>query len=249
MTDLTSEAIMVLAILQQASGAAGSTPGALDGTPWIDWVGLGIVVLFLILGIKHGLVWQMTRLLGMLLAVYIARTLSPELAPKFQSILNLSIQACEGIVWFLVFLSSLLVMAFIGMVGKRALEAVQLGPMDRLGGGMAGAVTGLVVHCVLLLMLTSLATADWASRTMRGSASATMLDNLSRKSHILLNAEAAETIVDPWGHVHDSHMQEADRQDLRRQQEDSRLREQRLRQQADEESRRRESQQSAARVK
>ena len=237
---------MAIAILQEAAGSGG---GALDATPWIDWVGLGIVALFLVLGIKHGLVWQVTRLLGMLLAVYIARTLSPEVAPKFQAILNLSIRACEGIVWFLVFLGSLLVMAVIGMIGKRALEAVQLGPMDRLGGGMAGAVTGLVVHCVLLLMLTSLATADWASKTMRGSASATILDNLSRKSHILLNAEAAGKIVDPWGANHDAHMQEADREALRRQQEESRAREKRLREQAVVENRRRRAQEDAGRVR
>ena len=109
---------MVLAILQQASGATGSAGGSLSGTPWIDFVGLGIVLRFRGLGIKHGLVWQMTRLLGMLLAVYIARTLSPELVPKFQSVLQLSMKVCEGIVWFLVFLGSLLVMSFIGMVGK-----------------------------------------------------------------------------------------------------------------------------------
>jgi hypothetical protein len=121
--------------------------------------------------------------------------------------------------------------------------------MDRLGGGMAGAVTGLVVHCVLLLMLTSLATADWASKTMRGSASATILDNLSRKSHILLNAEAAGKIVDPWGANHDAHMQQEDREALRRQQEESRAREKRLREQADEENRRRRAQEDAGRVR
>ena len=240
---------MVLALLQQASGAAGSGGSPLGGHPWIDYVGLGIVILFFFLGIKHGLVWQVTRLLGMLASVYIARTLSPELVPKVQTVLQLSMKVCEGIVWFLVFLVSLLGMAFIGMIGKRALEAVQLGPMDRLGGGMAGAFTGLVVHCVILVMLTSLATADWASRTMRGSASATILDNLSRKSHILLNAQAAEKIVDPWGHVHDSHIQEANREEIRRQQEESRLREKRLRQQADEELRRRRQQEQASKVR
>ena len=30
-----------------------------------------------------------------------------------------------------------------------------------------------------------------------------MLDNLSRKQHLLLDAEAAERIVGEWGRVHD----------------------------------------------
>lgn len=233
---------MFLALIQQQAPQSGGASGPLGGAPWIDLVGLGIVLVFLVLGIRRGLVWQVTRLFGMLLAVYIARTLSPEVVPKFQSVLQLSMKVCEGIVWFLVFMASLVCMALIGMVGKRALEAVQLGPMDRLGGGMAGAFTGIVVHCVILVLLTSVATADWASRTLRGSASATILDNLSRKSHILLNAQAAERIVDPWGHAHDNHLQREREEAVKRQYEMSRQREQRLREMADEESRRRREQ-------
>lgn len=245
---------MVFAILQQASESAEATRGVLGGTPWIDWVGLGLVLLFLVLGVRHGLVWQVTRLIGMLLAVYVARTLSPELAPRFQSVLQhsdiqLSEKVCLGVLWVLVFGASLLVAALVGMLGKRALEAVQLGTMDRVGGGMAGAFTGVVLHCVLLLFLTSLTTEDWMSRTMRGSASATVFDNLSRKSHILLTSQAAERIVDPWGHVHDSHLQEEHRADLKRQQEESRLRERRLREQADEENRKRRAREQASGIR
>lgn len=176
----------------------------LSGTPWIDLVGLGVVTLFFLLGLRHGLVWQVTRLIGMLVALALARGLSPELTPHVEQILSLPIKACQGIVWFLIFAGTLIVTAMIGMVGRRALEAVHLGTMDRMGGGLAGAVTGVIVHCAVLVLLSSVGTAEWASNTFKGSASASMLDSLSRKSKILLDAQAAERIMEPWGKAYDA---------------------------------------------
>ncbi|QDV07351.1 Colicin V production protein [Planctomycetes bacterium Poly30] len=186
-----------------AEAPASGFGGLFSGTPWIDLVGMGIVLLFFILGLRHGLVWQVTRLIGMLVAVTLARSLSPEFVPHVEQALNLPTRACQGIVWFLVFLATLLITAMIGMVGRRALEAVHLGPMDRMGGGLAGAFTGVVLHCAVLVLLTSLGTTDWATSMLKGSASASMLDNLSRKTHVLLDAQAAERIMEPWGQSYD----------------------------------------------
>lgn len=186
-----------------APAPASGFGGLFSGTPWIDLVGLGIVLLFFILGLRHGLVWQVTRLIGMLVAVTLARSLSPEFVPHVEQALNLPTRACQGIVWFMVFLATLLITALIGIVGRRALEAVHLGPMDRMGGGLAGAVTGVVLHCAVLVLLTAVGTTDWATRTLRGSASASMLDSLSRKTHLLLDAQAAERIMEPWGQSYD----------------------------------------------
>ena len=194
----------------EVANATGGISGLFNGTPWIDIVGIGLVALFFILGLRHGLVWQVTRLIGMLVAVTLARSLSPEFAPHVESALSLPTKASQGIVWFLVFLATLLLTGLIGIVGRRALEAVHLGPMDRVGGGMAGAVTGVILHSALLVLLTAVGTTDWASRTLRGSASASMLDSLSRKSHLLLNAQAAEKIMEPWGNSYDA--QQAEKQ-------------------------------------
>lgn len=189
---------------QSAPPPTGGFAGLFSGTPWIDLVGLVIVLLFLSLGIRHGLVWQVTRLIGMVIAVTLARSLSPEFTPHVEAALSLPTRACQGIVWFLTFAATLLVAAMIGMVGKRALEAVQLGPMDRMGGALAGALTGVIVHCAVLILLSSVGTTTWTARTLKGSASASMLDNLSRKSHLLLDAQAAERIVEPWGQTYDA---------------------------------------------
>jgi len=208
---------MLFALQDPTTGAevaSGPLAEIFGDMPWIDMVGLGVVLICLILGIRRGLVWQVTRLIGMLLAVTLARTLSPEFVPRFEEVLSLPTKACQGIVWFLVFITTLAITAMIGVVGRRALEAVQLGPMDRMGGAMAGVVTGVIVHCVVLVMLTSLSTPDWATNTLKGSASASMLDNLSRKQHLLLSAEAAERIMGTWGQSYDQAQHELQRVEL-----------------------------------
>ncbi len=195
----------VLALQEAAAPGGGGTllGNWIRGTPWIDIVGLVIVATFLGLGIKHGLVWQVTRLLGMLIAVAIARSVSPELVPKFVQALELPERACQGIVWLLTFVACLLIASGIGMIGKRALQAVQLGPMDRTGGALAGALTGMVVHSALMVLLMSVGSTRWTTSTFEGSRSAVLLDNLARKSNVLLNAQAAERIVGPWGQQYD----------------------------------------------
>lgn len=215
-------------------GARGLTSFFAD-TPWIDLLGITVVAIFFVLGIRRGLVWQVTRLIGMLLAITLARSISPELVPRFEDILHLPAKASQGIVWFLVFVGTLIVTSLIGLVGRRALEAVQLGPMDRMGGGMAGAATGTLVHCVILILMTSLGTPQWTADTLKGSASASVLDNLSRKKHLLLNAQAAERIVGPWGLQHDAHCEEEQLLRFQKQQRESRERADELRRMAEEE--------------
>jgi len=194
----------MIAWIQAAETGGGTLAGTwLRGTPWIDLVGLTIVLVFLGLGIKHGLVWQVTRLLGMLIAVAIARGVSPEFTPRFVAALDLPERACQGLVWLLAFVLCLLIASGIGMIGKRALQAVQLGPMDRAGGALAGAMTGILVHSALLVMLMSIGSTRWSTQTLANSQSAVVLDNLARKSNILLNAQAAERIVGPWGQQYD----------------------------------------------
>ena len=133
---------VALAIAQSPAGGgddSGGFSGLLGGTPWIDIVGLGIIVFFLVRGITTGLVWQVTRLVGVVIAVLVARSLSPEFTPRVQDALSLPLQACQGLVWFTVFAVTLIIAALLGKLAQKALEAVQLGAMDRMGGALAGA--------------------------------------------------------------------------------------------------------------
>lgn len=231
---------VALAIAQSPAGGgddSGGFSGLLGGTPWIDIVGLGIIMFFLVRGITTGLVWQVTRLVGVVIAVMVARSLSPEFTPRVQDALSLPLQACQGLVWFTVFAVTLIIAALLGKLAQKTLEAVQLGAMDRMGGALAGALTGAIVHCALLILLSAVGTTNWTAGMLEGSASASMLDSLSRKQHLFLDAQAAERIVGPWGQKYDQAQRRARELQMERQRQESLRHAEQLEKQAEEERR------------
>jgi len=173
--------------------AASSPEVLLGGLPWVDQVGLLIVLLFLVLGVWRGLWWQVIRLLGVLAAVMLARGLTPRFSPALEERFHeLSPLLVGGALWLTLFLAGLVVASVFGMIGKRALETLQLGLIDRVGGGMAGALTGVVLHSALLVLLCTLPAREWSVETLRGSRSAQLLDAMTTKGRILVDARAAE---------------------------------------------------------
>ena len=131
---------VALAIAQSPAGGgddSGGFSGLLEGTPWIDIVGLGIIVFFLVRGITTGLVWQVTRLVGVVIAVLVARA-----CPRIHSTgAGCTVPAPPGVPGpglVPVFAVTLIIAALLGKLAQKALEAVQLGAMDRMGGALAG---------------------------------------------------------------------------------------------------------------
>ncbi len=163
--------------------------------PWVDQLGLLILLTFLLLGVWRGLWWQVIRLVGVIRAVGLARGLTPRFTPSVEESLELSSRVASGGVWFVVFLCGLVLVSMLGLIAKKALDAMQLGAFDRLGGAIAGALTGVVLHAAFLVILTALGTPEWSGRALAGTRSAVLLDNLSHKAHVLVDAQAAERIV------------------------------------------------------
>ena len=166
---------VALAVMQASTGeepASGGLSALFSSTPWIDIVGLGIVAFFLIRGLTTGLIWQIALLVGVGISITVARKFAPEFSPKVQEITDLPLQACQGLVWFTVFAVTLIIAALLGKLGQKTLEAVQLGAMDRMGGALAGALTGAIVHCALLILLSAVGTTNWTDDMLEGSASA-----------------------------------------------------------------------------
>ncbi len=161
--------------------------------PWIDQVAILVLVVFAVLGLVRGLWWQVVRLLGIVAAVALARSLSPRFTPSFrQALPEVSDSMAQGIVWFVLFLGGMVIASLLGLVGKRALETMQLGLVDRVGGFFAGAMSGALLHAVMLVVMIAFATPAWSQRNLRGTRSAFLLDALVHKTHLMVDAEAAE---------------------------------------------------------
>lgn len=175
-----------------------SLPHRVLDLPAIDQIGFGLVTVFALLGIWRGLWWQVIRLLGVVLAVVLARTLTPRLEPAFEGVVDLTPAVSYGVVWALVFLGGLVFATLFGLIGKRALEAMQLGLVDRAGGAVVGLLTGLVLHAALLVMMSFVGNAEWTAGVLEGSRSRLVLEHLALRRSIILDARAAETISEPW---------------------------------------------------
>lgn len=165
---------------------------------WLDVLGLAIVLYFLVVGARRGMWWQVVRLLGIVATVAVARAAAPRIAPHFaEAFPELSVRLAGGIVWTIVILLGLLVVALVGRLGKESLEAVQLGTIDRVGGAVAGALTGVLVHASIVLCLCQVTAADWSVAQVRGTTSQRLVDSVGRKLPLFLDAHARETL-EPW---------------------------------------------------
>ncbi|MCP5023793.1 MAG: CvpA family protein [bacterium] len=164
---------------------------------WIDRIGLVLLGLFLIRGAFQGLWWQIARLAGVVLAVIAARVMAPQWAPTLQASSDLPEGAAYGLTWFVVFLMTMVCAALLGRLGKQALDAMQLGMADRIGGAVAGGLIGLLLHGVLLLGITGLGSTEWSTQTLAGSKSEALLNAVSNRWPLFVDASARDRIVRP----------------------------------------------------
>jgi uncharacterized membrane protein required for colicin V production len=165
---------------------------------WLDVLGLAIVLYFLVVGVKHGLWWQLVRLLGIVASVAVARAIVPPIAPRFAAAFpDLDERLAGGIVWTAVILLGLLVVALVGRLGKETLEVTPLAPIDRIGGGVAGALTGVLVHAALVLCLCQTTRQDWSVAAVRGTTSQRLVVQLGSRVPLFLDAHAADRL-EPW---------------------------------------------------
>lgn len=162
---------------------------------WVDLLGLGLVGLLGVLGIVRGLWWQVIRLLGLVAAVGVARALSPRwVGAAERRFPEVDERIVHGMVWLLVFLAALGIASFLGRLGRKLLEAMQLDWVDRAGGGLAGMVTGIVVHLAVLVGLVHLGPAPWVSEHVAGTFSEGLLDAFGRRWPVVLARDAADKL-------------------------------------------------------
>jgi len=169
--------------------------GSTGGFNLVDGIGIGLVLLFLALGAMRGLWWQVVRLLGIVASVAVARAVAPRFSPTLAEALpGLGAHAANGITWLFVLLIGLLAVALVGRVGRATIDAAQLGTFDRVGGAVAGALSGGLVHVAFLLVACQIASPTWKESRIEGSQSQALLESVGSRFPLLLDAHAAESL-------------------------------------------------------
>ncbi|QDU84994.1 Colicin V production protein [Planctomycetes bacterium Pla163] len=161
----------------------------------IDMIGLGLLGLFLLLGLWRGLWWQLLRLVGLAAAVLVARSLEASVYGMLAGRLGeLDERVLHGIVWLGLFLVTVAVFAAIGRTGKKLLDAMQLGMMDRVGGAVAGALTGLVLHAAVLAGLVQIGSDAFIADHLEGSISERLVAVVGVEMPFLFAKERSDAV-------------------------------------------------------
>jgi len=187
--------ILPTAALQDATAALqehfslGAIWQDLTSLATIDQVGLGIVVGLLILGLWRGLWWQVMRLLGLVGAVLCARWMAPKLAPRLSNQFpDLDDRLAAGLPWLLVFLLGLAAAVGLAALGRRLIEALQLGLIDRTLGAVVGALSGALVHAALVAAIAQLAPTKMLEVQLKDTWSEGLLEVVGRRVPFVVDA-------------------------------------------------------------
>lgn len=142
---------------------------ALQALGWIDRTALGVVLVFFVLGIFKGFIWQVSRV-GILVAAYVvagrfghdvagllggAPADLPSGVDAVAASGGAAAQASDAgptdttiyLAYCLLFVAVLVALSLVTMLVKRLADKAGLGFFDRLGGGVLGVATG---GCVVL---------------------------------------------------------------------------------------------------
>lgn len=153
-------------------------PGVLASLGWIDLTALAILLVFFVLGLFRGFVWQIGRIVTLVLAYAVAGMYGGEVAARIDVWFDDGVPANLPlyIAYFTVFMAVLVVVSLLAHFAEKLVHRTGLSFYNRMGGGLLGVGTGVCVVMALLagiLMFlgsgSSIVQAAQSSRSMRVS--------------------------------------------------------------------------------
>lgn len=162
-----------------------------------DYIVLGIVGFSILVGLMRGAIRELFSVLGWVLAFYLATRFNSDMIAYLPE--QVPGEALKAMVAFLVvFLTVLFLSTLLALILTTLIKAIGLGGLNRVLGGLAGAVKGILIVCILAML-----------------AAMTDLPKDSRWTNAMLSAPVEVMVLNllPWipssiaGHVHLDHQQ------------------------------------------
>lgn len=129
---------------------------------WVDHTAIAVLLVFFVIGLFKGLIWQVSRV-GILVVAYVVagrfgqqvaellvRTTAASPAPGAAPVIDAGSDTTIYLAYVLLFLVVLVALSLLAIVLQKLAVKAGLGFFDRLGGGVLGVATG---GCVVLFGL------------------------------------------------------------------------------------------------
>ncbi len=117
---------------------------------WVDFATLVILLVFFVLGLFRGLVWQLSRLLTLVLGFLAAGIWAQPLADTIVKTWPKAEPFALYAAYFTIFLGAFLVLSLVAWLLSGVIKKLHLTLYDRLGGGALGILTGAAVVVLVL---------------------------------------------------------------------------------------------------
>ena len=140
-----------------------TTQGVLSSLGWVDITALAVLAVFLILGLFRGFLWQLSRIVTIVLGIHFAGRYSDELEPHIETWFG-NDQKASGlphyVAYFLIFLGVLIALSLVAWLLEKLIKKTGMSFYDRVGGGVLGVGTGAAAVLALLIAVFCLFPAD-----------------------------------------------------------------------------------------
>jgi len=146
---------------------------------FFDLIVLIIVGYFVFNGLRHGLVEEAFKLVGLIVAIILAIKFMTPGAVLLGDIFNANADKLGFVSFLVIFVLTMLAFRLVAKILKNILKFAMLGWLDRLGGGAFGAAKGALLISALIWVLLFLPVDSYTNNLRENSMSFRPLENFA----------------------------------------------------------------------
>ena len=172
---------------------------ALESLGWIDLTAIAVLLVFFVLGLFRGAIWQLGRIASLALAYVAAGAWGDALAPQLRGLFSEGAHELLPLytAWVIIFLAVLVLVSVVTWLVQKLVDRTGLSFFDRVGGGLLGVGTGALV---VLAALTAVFMFDRTLGVGGGIVEAAERSHSLTASHRVLRA-AQGVLPQSWSEI------------------------------------------------
>ena len=172
--------------------------GVIATLGWIDLTALAIVLVFFVLGLFRGFVWQISRIVTLVAAYVVAGLYGDDVAARIQGWFSEGVHPKLPlyIAYFVLFLVVLIIVSVIAYFIDKLVQKTGLSFYNRVGGGVLGIGTGA---CVVVALLAGILMFTPAASNVAQAAESSQSMTVSKRAIELLGDVVPQSVREMFG--------------------------------------------------